>query len=238
VSPMSERLELRLDEETIRRVDVWRSNEGDIPSRSEAIRRLIDVGLADNTKEGFRLNNTDKLVVWMLSEIMKNQIKTRKEKKDDPYDMKTVNLIQEAVYGGHFWALGWEMPGVIHDHVDDRRKVSTVVNILDAWSFIEGAYEDYDAKTRATIEKQVGFRGKNPTFLGFDGNNETEYLSIARFLVETLGRFQRFKGREFNSHLPTASRYSRMARLFEDIRKKLGDRRLSPTEMIELLKVE
>ncbi|MFG6083671.1 YfbU family protein [Paracoccus litorisediminis] len=39
-----------------------------------------------------------------------------------------------------------------------------------------------------------------PQFAGFDGNNETLHMSAARFMVEKLGRFDRFAGRDFNSH--------------------------------------
>jgi uncharacterized protein YfbU (UPF0304 family) len=88
------------------------------------------------------------------------------------------------------------------------------------------------------VEAAVGIRGKTPKFHGFDGNNETEYMGIARFLVEQLGRFTDFKGRDFNSHSPTVARNLRMARRFEDIRRNMIGRKMSTAEMIELLKLE
>lgn len=212
--------------------------QGDLPTRSEAIRRLLDDKLEEHTKEGFRLNNTDKLTIWMLSEILKNQIKERGNQRDAQYDMKTVDLVQEAIYGGHFWALLWEMTGVMHDHVDDPKKVRTVVDILDMWNFIETAYQGYTDEEKRAVEAAVGIWGKDPKFHGFDGNNETEYMGIARFLVEKLGRFQDFKGRDFNSHSPTVARYIGMARRFQDIRKNLIGREMSSGEMIEVLRLE
>lgn len=237
MGPKTERIELRLEPEIIERLDEWRMTQGDVPSRSEAIRRLLDDKLEEHTKEGFRLNNTDKLTIWMLSEILKNQIKERADRPDAEYDMKTVNLVQEAIYGGHFWALLWEMTGVMHDHVDDPKKVRAVVDILDMWSFIERAHAGYSEAKRAEVETAVGIWGKNPMFHGFDGNHETEYMGIARFLVEKLGRFQEFKGRDFNSHSPAVSRDTRMARRFEQIRRNLIGREMSPGEMIEVLKL-
>lgn len=44
----TERFELRLETEFLGRIDEWRASEGDLPSRSEAVRRLAIVGL--NTK--------------------------------------------------------------------------------------------------------------------------------------------------------------------------------------------
>ncbi len=41
----SERFELRLDQVTIQRIDAWRSDQSDLPSRAEAMRRLVDAGL-------------------------------------------------------------------------------------------------------------------------------------------------------------------------------------------------
>jgi antitoxin MazE len=44
----TERLELRLDSAIVGRLDAWRSDQADLPGRSEAIRRLIDAGLGDS----------------------------------------------------------------------------------------------------------------------------------------------------------------------------------------------
>ena len=36
-------------------------------------------------------------------------------------------------------------------------------------------------------------------FSGFDGNNELEYISVARFLIDHLDSFTDFKGRDLDS---------------------------------------
>jgi hypothetical protein len=41
----SERFELRLDSEILDKIDGWRSDQRDVPSRSEAVRRLVNAGL-------------------------------------------------------------------------------------------------------------------------------------------------------------------------------------------------
>lgn len=48
--PKTERFEMRLELEMIERIDNWRRKQSDLPTRAEAIRRLVDFGLTANTK--------------------------------------------------------------------------------------------------------------------------------------------------------------------------------------------
>jgi uncharacterized protein YfbU (UPF0304 family) len=83
---------------------------------------------------------------------------------------------------------------------------------------------------------KASYYGYLPQFDGFDGNNETELKSIARFFVNDMKRWRRFKGRDFDSHSPTAGRYRRMVRAFEPMRRTLDHRRqLSAKQIIELV---
>jgi uncharacterized protein YfbU (UPF0304 family) len=229
--PKTERFEMRLDPAILERVDAWRAEQEDVPSRAEAVRRLVEASLSTGrSREPLHLTNPQKLTVWLLTEILRTQ--KGYENQD------TVKLIQEVIYGGHFWALDWEMVGVLHNHVDSPEAVTVVVDVLDMWSFIERAYAGFDATERARIVAEVGPWATDPKFAGFDGNNETTYLSIARFLVEQMRRFEDFKGRSFNSHSPTVARYRRMFRLFEPMRVNLVGRELSVSEVITLLKLD
>jgi hypothetical protein len=45
-------LQMRTTEEFIRRIDDWRRVQDDLPSRSEAIRRLIELGLEAASRKG------------------------------------------------------------------------------------------------------------------------------------------------------------------------------------------
>jgi uncharacterized protein len=42
----SERFEMRAAPELLSRIDEWRRHQSDLPSRAEAIRRLIELGLS------------------------------------------------------------------------------------------------------------------------------------------------------------------------------------------------
>jgi len=228
MAPKTERFEMRLDQSILERVDAWRSRQSDVPSRAEAIRRLIEDGLEEPDPKDFRPTNPEKLMMWMLSEIMKGQ---------KNYEKETVELIQEAIYGGHFWALDWQLTGIMHNHVDTKKSVNLVVDVLDMWTFIERAYADLSAGDKKRIATEVGPLGNNPKFDGFDGNYESEYMGIAQFLVEKMGRWESFKGREFNSHFQVVDRYRAMAVAFTPMRTRLSGRGLTVAELIELLKL-
>ncbi|MFL9933923.1 YfbU family protein [Paraburkholderia sp. RL18-103-BIB-C] len=168
----------------------------------------------------------------MLMLMMRDMFKALKIKDPDT----DADFLAEVIYGGHYWAPKWKMTGVFHDHVDNPRDLKHVVDVLDMWSFIEEAYEGFSAAEKAAIAEQVGPLGKHVRFTGFDGNNESSQMSIAMFLVEEMGRFSRFKGRDLNSHHPTYDHYSRMFELFEPMRTGLIGNGLSVGQVVTLLK--
>jgi uncharacterized protein len=104
------------------------------------------------------------------------------------------------------------------------------------WLFIETAYEKFSAADKKRVEAEVGPLGKNPQFTGFDGNYETEYMGIAGFLVEKMDRFEHFKGRDFNSHVPVVDRSKQMIVLFGPMRSSLVGRELTADQVITLMK--
>ncbi len=224
----TERLELRLDDDLLQRVDEWMRATGNANSRSDAVRQLLTLGLENVTGKSIHLTAGDKLNFMMLRDIVKH-LKVPTETDTD--------LMAEAIYGGHYWAPAWEMQGLFHNQVDRPADLSLVVDTLDMFDFIEARLEKMSPED---VEKvKASNHGDLPSFHGFDGNNESELMSIARFLVESMGRFSRFKGRDFNSHSPTAGRYRRMTMAFEPIRANLDfGRDLSAEQIIELLKIE
>jgi uncharacterized protein len=229
---MTERFELRPDPSLLERLDEWRTGQEGLPSRAEAIRTLVESGF-NKPEKSFSPRGSEKLILWMLAEIMKRQ----KEPSKDP-EKRTIDLIQDVIYGGHYWALEWELSGIFDPSVDKRESVSLVVGVLTMWDFIEQAYKGFSPADKALLEEEVEYLGKDPKFEGFDGNDETEFMSIARFLVEKLERFLRFKGRELNSHMPTVHRYQRMSREFEKLLPNLLGRQLNVQDVISLLSLQ
>jgi uncharacterized protein len=222
----TERYEMRLDQRTLESIDTWRSSQADLPSRAEAIRRLIDVALFPSKEKEISITDGEKLLLGILGEIHKH-LKVKGELEPD--------FIMDAIYGGHCWGLNWKYSGIFHGHEDSRRSVSQVVDILDMWSIIESGYAALTAKEKARVEKEAEPFGKNPRFRGFDGNNEAEHMGIAYFLIRKLERFSNFEGRDLNSHMPSLETYQRMFRIFEPMRLNLMGRELGATEIIEIL---
>jgi hypothetical protein len=224
----SERFEFRIDEEQLSRVDAWASEQSVKPTRAEAVRRLVNVGLSAGSSRAVHFSDGEKMLILMMSDLFK-ALKV-KNPESNP------NFLAEVIYGGHYWAPKWDMQGVFHDHVDDPQDVSHVVDVLDMWSFIEEAYECLTPEQKATIVAEIGEWATNVKFPGFDGNNETSQMSIASFFVDEMKRFSRFKGRDMNSHCQTYGRYKRMLAIFEPMRSSLVGGGLNVQQLITLLK--
>ncbi|MGE0565870.1 MAG: YfbU family protein [Pseudolabrys sp.] len=224
----TERFEMRFDQATLETVDAWRARQGDFPSRAEAMRRLIDIGLAaSSSPREIAISDGEKLILSLLSDVHK-QLKISNGDGDPDFVLK-------AICGGHYWGLGWKYHGLLHGDRDNQHVVSEVVDVLDMWSFIESGYDKLSRKDKARIEAEAEPFGRHVRFRGFDGNNETEYMGVARFLIDDLERFSSFKDRELNSHMPSVETYRRMLRVFEPIRRNLVGRELGAPEIIALL---
>jgi uncharacterized protein YfbU (UPF0304 family) len=225
---MTERFEMRLDPSVLEQVDAWRARQRDLPSRSEAVRRLVDAGLAGSGSEKeIRLTDGDKLVLIMLCQVIK-QLKLKSNVDPD--------FVEEVIDGGHYWGLSWKYPGIYHGHEDRAAVVSETLDILDMWYFIQRGYKGLSKKDKDRVSAEAEPLGKQVVFPGFDGNNESEYLGIARFFIQQLDRFTEFADRDPNAHMPTLDAHRRMLSAFKPMRITLAGRDLNASEIIELLK--
>ncbi|EPD5886849.1 TPA: YfbU family protein [Vibrio cholerae] len=82
-----------------------------------------------------------------------------------------------------------------------------VLDILDLYRFIE----DYK---RISKDENI-IKHHRSSFRGFDGNNESEYMAFARFLIIKQGKFSEQKdylrqNDNLNSHMPMVDIYKRM----------------------------
>ena len=174
-----------------------------------------------------KISAAEKLILTMLSDIGE-KIGLSDSHGIDP------KFIKAAIFSENLWAIGWNYCDY-KEESEDPPEVKDVVNYLDMWSFIEEAYEKMDPAEREELKTKASPFGDNPTFPGFDGNNEHRHSSVASFMVDYLDRFSRFKGRIINSHMPTIDGYNRMHKVFEPIRPTLHSRRLSVSEVATIL---
>lgn len=177
-----------------------------------------------------KMTDTERLILIMLSEIHERlEIKNGVDSK----------FVQKAIYGNKTWSLYWQFPGIFYGAGETPSEVNEVVDILDMWSFIERSYNRLSPDDKERIKTEAAPLGTHAQFAGFDGNHETEQMSIARFLVEDLGKFSEFEGRDFNSHSPSIDTYRRMLTVFLPLRSLLAQEYrhdLTATELIEILK--
>ena len=223
----TKRFEMRLDHETLQSVDTWRDGQPDRPSREEAMRRLVNAGLAVSEKGEISISDGEKLILMMLCDRYIHQ------KVNGAVDPAFVN---DAVFSGHYWALGWKHD-LFHGHVDSPRVVSEVVAVLDMWSFVESSYEKLSTNDKEQVRSEAWPFGEDVLFPGFDGNDEEHHFAIAKFMIIDLGRFGRFKGRDLNSHFPHVDGYRLMLTVFNLIRPSLEYQRgaFSASQIIDLL---
>lgn len=176
-----------------------------------------------------KLTNPEKLMLFMLSEIY------------DKLGLNDVNteLLRKAITSENLWALDWEMQGIVGGESEETPPdVREVVNYLDMWSFLEEAYESFGPEAKAQVKKEAHPFGDPVRFSGFDGNNEGELMSIANMLVGEMNRFQRFKGRDLNSHVTLRDNYARMYKVFEPMRASLIGGGLSPDQVVRVMKAK
>lgn len=174
-----------------------------------------------------RLTDGEKLIILMLTEVYeKLQIKGETEP----------DFLRSAIFNDHLWGIRWKYSGIPFEPTDDPPVVREVVDILDMWSFIEHAYANLNVQEQDRLKEAASPFGENPKFNGFDGNNESEQMSVAMFLVNQLGRFQEFKGRAFNCHHPSLASHRRMLAVFEPLRPSLGDSSLTADQLVSILK--
>lgn len=229
MAPLNERFELRLDEDILTRVDQWRMEQGDAPSRAEAMRRLVEMGLTRASKTAVEFSDGEKLLVIMMRDLLKH-LKVKGE--------IDLNFIGDVIWGGHYWAPKWDMTGLFHDMEDDPKDLTFVVDVLNMWRHIERAYAGLSKKDKAKLAKEAEPCGEHVAFCGFDGNMESSCFRIADFLVERMGRFSEFKGRDLNSHMPTVDDYRKMLRVFAPIRDRLDGADMNVDQLVQILRAK
>ncbi|HHL6399504.1 TPA: YfbU family protein [Escherichia coli] len=151
----------------------------------------------------------EKLQTLMLCEIFKAlEIK----------DSFNPDLISKAIQSDQYWALDWEYPD-LDSGEDTPEEVTFFVDTFDMYETLNYTYDNFNEADKAEVAASIrNFNGKNSLlFPGFDGNNETKYITIGRIL-KTMGRFNGSDDLIKNSHMPSAGIYKRMLDVFLDAR--------------------
>lgn len=120
------------------------------------------------------------------------------------------DFIEHALSSGNTWALKWQYDGIFTGEAVSEETVDEVCSILNMWEWIEHSYAQLGAAEKAQLAKDADPFGANPRFQGFDGNNEATHMSVADMLINRMGRWAVFKGRDLNAPMPTVDPARRM----------------------------
>ncbi|WP_411845572.1 YfbU family protein [Roseibacillus persicicus] len=150
------------------------------------------------------ITNTEKLIL-----INQYKILAKLDPDSSSYYEKAENILSN---GYRF------LYGSLDNWIDDEMsedKSEFVMDILSLYRAI-GHIDDTD-------DQLGGY--SNRVFRGFDGNEEGEYFSFTRFVIEEEGKFAEQKGGEasvdgYNSHCPMVPTYAAMIQRWESRGKK------------------
>lgn len=124
-------------------------------------------------------------------------------------------IIEEAIHSDNTWALSWKYQ-VLNDGSPTPQHVKLVVDTLDMFDILKYTYSRFSEEDKEEVASAVPhFRGEDSLeFPGFDGNNETDFMSVGAML-KLMGKF-RDTGFDLtkNSHSPYVETYRRMLGVF------------------------
>ena len=152
----------------------------------------------------FEPTAAERLIIAMLCDIYE------KLEINNSFD---VELLREAAVGPHHWALQWKYFGFDEDPIDELIP-RQVADILDMWDFIELSYGELPKEDQEALERYRPFDG-----FDFNDSEEAQCGSVADILINRLNRWERFAGRDLNSHMPSLDRHRRMLSRFTPIKE-------------------
>ncbi len=170
------------------------------------------------------IRDSEKLILMMLCDLH-SHLKVQSDL--DP------EFIKSAILEDQTWAFPWKY-GALNLTDNPSPQVKHVCKHLDMFSTLKTSYEQLSKTEKDRIKSEAAPFGNNVDFSGYDGNNESEYMGIARFLTEKLNRYTNIKNEAVkNSHAPLITLYDRMYQEYEHRSKNSS---LGPDAIIAILK--
>jgi len=232
----TERFEMRLDEPSAAAIDAWRDAHMAGASRAQAVRALIERGLAGAPAGGPRFSDGEKTLMAFMGDLFRHL----------GAPAERVDAVCRGFATGNHWAADLEMGGLYSPasssaSPDDAR---FVLSVLEMWEVFESAFEDCSEAQRAQVLGGEGAqrrakgarRAAELRFAGFDAVHEPDLLRIAEFLGREMRRFGRFAGRSLVATQGGARRdHAIRLRYYERLLPTLAGRRPTPDEVREFL---
>lgn len=116
------------------------------------------------------------------------------------------DFIEDCISNGHEWAIAWQYPGLLGGNDETPPKVNEVCDILTMYSVLKSSFDQLNDDDKETVIAQASVNKAGIRFPGFDGNNETDHMSITKVMIDELGRFTDLEAPSYDLHrqmLPT-----------------------------------
>jgi uncharacterized protein len=172
-----------------------------------------------------KLSQGEKIILTMLSEIYQ---KLGIQGEIDP------NIVKTSIFSGHTWVLEHKYPVFIEAIEPSDSDINETCEILDMWQRLEASYDSLDEAGKREVEKNAKIYGKDPRFIGFDGNSDPHF-GIAHHLIEDLDLFKRFKSQGLNAQATVLDGYRRMLVEFRKMQSSASGRNLDASEICRML---
>ena len=133
----------------------------------------------------------------------------------DPDNLKHYQTMQVVLEQGYELEYDWKTQHLYNDDdVVTEEKGRYVINVMAMYDALQQSFK--------SLADKEGIKERELAFPGFDGNEEGEYLSYAKFLREHEGKFTSLKddSDHLNSHFPTLDIYNRMQEVWAQARNK------------------
>lgn len=169
------------------------------------------------------MSDAEKLIILMICDIIDG----------NSHEIDT-NFIRNAISKGQSWAIRERYDGILGTDVDGSI-VSEVYDILDMCWAVEDGFSKLSTNDKNLVQSNVGdFSGH--AFRGFDGNHEIEYMGVAQFMINDMGKYEIFSDRPMNSHAPMLGRYRNMVNEYKKIAPKKSFVSLDANDIINIMK--
>jgi uncharacterized protein YfbU (UPF0304 family) len=174
--------------------------------------------------ESMPFSNGEKIILLMLSQ-MQEHLKIEDTRAP---------LVRQAIETGNVWAIEHSFPEIFDNNEIAPDIVSVTRDVLTMWLGLEESFAGLSSTDKEWLRTNSGQIGDRVAFPGFSANYEIDYLSTARFIVNVLGEYEHFAGRDLNHSLPHMDTYRRMLPPFQRILNRNSSLALSAQEIAEV----
>lgn len=139
-----------------------------------------------------------------------NQFSIMEKLEDD--EKERYSLYKEILERGYVYDYDEIFDHLYKDLPVDNSKF--VINVLSMYRSLNDSYLNLEVKDSVDVSRLK--------FRGFDGNEEASYMSYAKFVLHTLGRFDELKDDsklpDYNTHSRRIGKYAKMLSVWRELK--------------------